>query len=285
MAKKTKSVEKIASWCIFLIVVLFTLLFVGIGIYNSLLSAGMAISLGNFIIFFFVTILLIAVCEMSKELNIIPVNNYFIIAVVLSWIILFVGFTTFSDMYKVELPIIKQATLGNKLSFDKITNNGSNSNIFFPLVCTSQDKKEYLSQNDVLICNITTNLNQSDYYLSVIKTTKNLINYSSESDISPCNEKGTCTIYLFLKRDSAGFFISPEYTNGIEKINPIFYSLEIGKLRDWKDLDNLEQNKMTLLIAIITASLLTAWACVYYSKSILSTHYPNLSRRGTSHSH
>ncbi|MFA5857294.1 MAG: hypothetical protein WC867_08075 [Candidatus Pacearchaeota archaeon] len=264
-----KTSEKIPEWIIFItlsIIVIYTLF---LGIQNSLKMTGIEISEDSIFTIIILSGSLWWLISLYSKLKKRRINNYFKIAVVLSWIVLFVGFTLFSDMYKSEFPLLVSPISTNGEDLNKLTNNMTNPSIFSNLVCISKYNRNYLSEWDILECNITTNLSKSEYNFSIGDYYKFTKNQTQEKDNIFCSGKELCRVILYTKDDSFAFQIIPAYSNGTDKIKPIDYYFEVKKLRNWKDLENLEQNKITLLIAIITASFLTVWAGVYYAKKIL----------------
>jgi len=266
--KQTEKQKRLLYWFMFIFISSFVIAFIFLGAKQALLMTGIKIEPSHVYVLIFISVCIWGSFMMLKLLKY-KVTTYFIIAFILSWIVLFIGFSLYSNMYKTELPFSLNPNPYDREVLNNITDNGTNPNIFPYFVCSSLQKRSYFSEWDNYGCKLPINLTKG-YTLSRIYVDRRLKNMSSESYTLYCsNYNETCNFQILTYDNSFGFSIIPTYIEQDSSIQPIFYYFEIQKLRDWKDLDNLEQNKTTLLIAIITASLLTVWAGVYYAKKIL----------------
>ncbi len=211
----------------------------------------------------------IIIGTLSKEL--IKINNYFIIAVILSLIVILIGVSFLSQLYHIETDISAIPTKYNAGDYKKLIGNGSEKILFYKIICSSTEEEKYLVKNDIFICNITSTSTKK-YNQTWIEVTKYLTNDSFENTGQQICKENPCQIYLFLKDNARGFQLIPIYESNYdqsEKIRPLSYWIEIKNLRNKGELEDIEYEKMSFLLAIITAALISVWGSIYYAKKIL----------------
>ena len=256
---------------LFILVSSFLILFLWLGFNKALTDAGLKLNVPFLSLLVFIVIFLYAALALLKDLGA-QINGWFIFAFILSICILIIGVNSFSQLYRVETDINTMPSRYYYEDYLRLTNNETATILFYPLKCESTKERDYFSKNDNLFCTFNISLQEdTKYKLYTMESTKSLINYSSETLTSAC-KNNSCTFHLYLMDNAEGYTLIPTFVNKSDigdKIQPIYYKIDIPGLREETDLKNLEYNKATLLLAIITAAFVVSWSGVYYAKKIL----------------
>ncbi len=270
MGKRNKSQEGLGKIIFWSMLILVTLVFL-VGLFSSLVNSRI-ISKDFFYYLALITLPLILLSLFVNKYSKFKVNTYVKIAVILSVIVLSIGFHLFQTLYSPTTDISEGAVLGEvEEMLWQLIGNGS-SEIFYPLICTSKEGNSYFVKNDKLVCHFEINLSGSDYTLSHV----NVFGYNETpgnfmvTDTSCKN--GRCDFNIRLSGGFDLYSIRPTFynqSNFANKISPIRYYIKVNSLMDYETYREINHDKITLLLVIITASFISIWSGLYHIKKLI----------------